>query len=70
MRVANSSEKYAACGPYIRSWPTLTPSTIASQISTGSFVCSSSKNGYTNSSVKTAPAMYSLRRPTRSDNAP
>ena len=57
MRVANSSEKYAACGPYIRSWPTLTASTIASQISTGSFVSSSAKNGNTNANVNSAPEM-------------
>ena len=35
----------------------LTASTIASQISTGSFVSSRAKNGNANSSVNTAPAM-------------
>ena len=57
MRVANSSEKYAACGPYIRSWPTFTPSTIASQISTGSLVSISAKNGNANAKRESAPAM-------------
>ena len=35
----------------------LMPSTIASQMSTGSFVSTSQKNGNANSSVNTAPAM-------------
>ena len=46
----------------------LTPTTTASQISTGDFVSISPKNGNAHSVVITAPARYSGRRPTRSES--
>ena len=66
----NSSEKNAACGPYIRPCPRLTPTAIESQISTGDSVLISPNSGNAHSVVITAPARYSGLRPTRSDSAP
>ncbi len=48
----------------------LTPTTTASQISTGDLVSISPKKGNAHSVVMIAPARYSGLRPTRSDSDP
>jgi hypothetical protein len=49
------SEKNAACDPYMRSWPMLTPRTSASQMRIDALVLTSQKNGNANSSENSAP---------------
>ena len=65
----NSSEKNAACGPYIAEWTT-SPTVIAAHKPAVVRVSTSQKNGNAKSASAAAPARYTGRRPTRSESAP
>ena len=65
----NSSERNAACGPYMAPCST-SPTTTASAASAKFFVSSSAMNTNAHTPTPTAPIRYTGRRPMRSDSAP
>lgn len=69
MRVANISEKKAACGAYMA--PCRTRPTVTARIRFPKVpVSMSEKNGNIHRPIPAAPSRYTGRRPTRSDRAP